>query len=108
MNAAVLAMNPADSANAPDSAVDFQAVDILFCKPGNPGRKTLRDALSALDAGGTRAEIQDKFGAIVGVAGANLNVARGEISVLIGLSGAGKSTLLPTANGFNTVTRDAL
>jgi ABC-type proline/glycine betaine transport system ATPase subunit len=65
--------------SAADSALDFQTVDILFCKPGNPGRKILRDALSALDAGGTRAEIQDKFGAIVGVAGANLTVARGEI-----------------------------
>ena len=41
---------------AADSALDFQGVDILFCKPGNRGRKTLRDALSALDAGGTRAE----------------------------------------------------
>jgi glycine betaine/proline transport system ATP-binding protein len=94
--------------NAADSAVDFQDVDILFCKPGNQGRKTLRDALSALDAGGTRAEIQDEFGAIVGVAGANLNVARGEISVLMGLSGSGKSTLLRAANGLNTVTRGSV
>jgi glycine betaine/proline transport system ATP-binding protein len=94
--------------NAADSALDFQAVDILFCKPGSRGRKTLRDALSALDAGGTRAEIQDKFGAIVGVAGANLNVARGEISVLMGLSGSGKSTLLRAANGLNTVTRGSV
>src|ERR1700679_604595 len=90
---------------AAESAVDFQAVDILFCKPGNRGRKTLRDALSALDAGGSRAEIQDKFGVIVGVAGANLTVARGEISVLMGLSGSGKSMLLRAANGLNTVTR---
>jgi glycine betaine/proline transport system ATP-binding protein len=93
---------------APDSALDFQAVDILFCKPGNRGRKTLRDALNALDTGATRAEIQDKFGAIVGVAGANLTVARGEISVLMGLSGSGKSTLLRAANGLNTVTRGSV
>jgi glycine betaine/proline transport system ATP-binding protein len=93
---------------AADSALDFQAVDILFCKPGNRGRKTLRDALSALDGGATRAEIQDKFGAIVGVAGANLTVARGEISVLMGLSGSGKSTLLRAANGLNTVTRGSV
>jgi glycine betaine/proline transport system ATP-binding protein len=91
-----------------DSAVDFQGVDILFCKPGNRGRKTLRDALSALDAGGSRAEIQDRFGVIVGVAGANLTVARGEISVLMGLSGSGKSTLLRAANGLNTVTRGSV
>jgi len=94
--------------NVADSALDFQAVDILFCKPGNRGRKTLRDALSALDAGGTRAEIQEKIGAIVGVAGANLTVARGEISVLMGLSGSGKSTLLRAANGLNTVTRGSV
>jgi glycine betaine/proline transport system ATP-binding protein len=93
---------------AAESAVDFQAVDILFCKPGNRGRKTLRDALSALDAGGSRAEIQDKFGVIVGVAGANLTVARGDISVLMGLSGSGKSTLLRAANGLNTVTRGSV
>jgi glycine betaine/proline transport system ATP-binding protein len=83
-------------------------VDILFCKPGNRARKTLRDALSALDAGGTRAEIQEKIGAIVGVAGANLTVARGEISVLMGLSGSGKSTLLRAANGLNAVTRGSV
>jgi glycine betaine/proline transport system ATP-binding protein len=94
--------------NVADSALDFQAVDILFCKPGNRGRKTLRDALSALDAGGTRAEIQEKIGAIVGVAGANLTVARGEISVLMGLSGSGKSTLLRAANGLNAVTRGSV
>jgi glycine betaine/proline transport system ATP-binding protein len=91
-----------------DSAVDFRAVDILFCKPGNSGRKTLRDALTALDAGGSRAEIQERFGVIVGVAGANLSVARGEISVLMGLSGSGKSTLLRAANGLNTVTRGSV
>ena len=48
------------------------------------------------------------FPAIVGVAGANLNVARGEISVLMGLSGSGKSTLLRAANGLNTVTRGSV
>ena len=39
------------------------------------------------------------------MAGANLSVARGEISVLMGLSGSGKSTLLRAANGLNPVTR---
>jgi glycine betaine/proline transport system ATP-binding protein len=58
-----------------------------------------------LDAGGTRSDIQTKFGVIVGVADANLTVAQGEISVLMGLSGSGKSTLLRAANGLNPVTR---
>ena len=67
--------------------------------------RAIRDALAALDAGATRSDIQNKFGVIVGVAGANLSIARGEISVLMGLSGSGKSTLLRAANGLNPVTR---
>ena len=88
------------------SAVEFQNVDILFARqPGRAGRAAIREALTALDAGGTRADIQTRFGVIVGVAGANLSVAQGEISVLMGLSGSGKSTLLRAANGLNPVTR---
>jgi glycine betaine/proline transport system ATP-binding protein len=87
------------------SAVEFQDVDILFAGAGRDGRKDLREALAALDAGGTRTDIQNKYGVVVGVAGANLSVARGEISVLMGLSGSGKSTLLRAANGLNPVTR---
>ena len=75
-----------------NSAVEFKNVDILFAKAGRDKRKSMREALAALDAGGTRTEIQDKYGVIVGVSNANLNVARGEISVLMGLSGSGKST----------------
>jgi glycine betaine/proline transport system ATP-binding protein len=88
-----------------NSAVEFKDVDILFTQPGRDGRKSLREALAALDGGGTRTDIQNKYGVIVGVAGASLSVARGEISVLMGLSGSGKSTLLRAANGLNPVTR---
>ncbi len=91
-----------------DAAVEFKSVDILFGKAGREGHKAMRDALSALDAGGTRAAIQEKQGVIVGVAGANLRVARGDISVLMGLSGSGKSTLLRAANGLNPVTRGSV
>jgi glycine betaine/proline transport system ATP-binding protein len=88
------------------SAVEFKDVDILFAQQsGSNGRKSLREALAALDAGGTRADIQSRYGVIVGVAGATLSVAHGEISVLMGLSGSGKSTLLRAANGLNPVTR---
>jgi glycine betaine/proline transport system ATP-binding protein len=88
------------------TAIEFQNVDILFARqPGRAGKAALRDALAALDGGATRADIQGKFGVIVGVAGATLNVAQGEISVLMGLSGSGKSTLLRAANGLNRVTR---
>src|SRR5258708_18196155 len=88
-----------------NSAVEFKDVDILFSQAGRDGRKSLREALAALDAGATRADIHNKFGVIVGVAGANLSVAPGEISVLMGLSGSGESTLLRAANGLNPVTR---
>jgi glycine betaine/proline transport system ATP-binding protein len=89
-------------------AVEFKDVDILFAQAGRDGRKSLREALAALDGGATRTEIQDKYGVIVGVAGASLCVARGEISVLMGLSGSGKSTLLRAANGLNPVTRGSV
>jgi len=88
-----------------NSAVEFKDVDILFAKEGRDGRRSLREALAALDGGGTRTDIQNTYGVIVGVAGASLSVARGEISVLMGLSGSGKSTLLRAANGLNPVTR---
>jgi glycine betaine/proline transport system ATP-binding protein len=88
-----------------NSAVEFKDVDILFAQGGRDGRKGLREALAALDGGATRTDIQTQYGVIVGVAGANLSVARGEISVLMGLSGSGKSTLLRAANGLNPVTR---
>jgi glycine betaine/proline transport system ATP-binding protein len=88
------------------AAIEFQQVDILFARQaGRAGRAATREALAALDAGASRSDIQDKFGVIVGVAGATLSVERGEISVLMGLSGSGKSTLLRAANGLNPVTR---
>jgi glycine betaine/proline transport system ATP-binding protein len=88
------------------NAVEFKDVDILFApQGGRDGRKAIREAIVALDAGGTRTDIQSKYGVIVGVAGAKLTVAQGEISVLMGLSGSGKSTLLRAANGLNPVTR---
>ncbi|MGA2709149.1 MAG: choline ABC transporter ATP-binding protein [Steroidobacteraceae bacterium] len=91
------------------AAVEFKEVDILFARQaGRAGRKAISEALARLDAGGTRAEISEKLGVIVGVAGASLSVARGEISVLMGLSGSGKSTLLRAANGLNPVTRGAV
>ena len=89
------------------AALEFRAVDILFCAKG--GRRAwataLEQALAMLDAGGTRSEIAEKTGVVVGVANASLVVERGEISVLMGLSGSGKSTLLRAANGLNLVTR---
>jgi glycine betaine/proline transport system ATP-binding protein len=89
------------------TALEFRGVDILFCaKPGRRAHNAaMQQALALLDAGGSRAEIAAKTTVVVGVCAASLTVARGEISVLMGLSGSGKSTLLRAANGLNRVTR---
>jgi glycine betaine/proline transport system ATP-binding protein len=89
------------------AALEFRAVDILFCsRSGRRARAAaIAQALALLDAQNTRSEIAERTGVVVGVANASLSVACGEISVLMGLSGSGKSTLLRAANGLNPVTR---
>ena len=61
-----------------------------------------------LDNGGGREEILAATGAVIGVTGASIDVAEGEICVLMGLSGSGKSTLLRAVNGLNKVTRGSI
>ncbi len=88
------------------AALEFCNVDILYAaQPGRRSSEQVARALSALDAGRSRAEIREQTGIVVGVANASLAVARGEIYVLMGLSGSGKSTLLRAANGITPVTR---
>lgn len=89
-----------ETANA---ALEFRNIDILFDRSGRRG--AIEAALARLDAGETREEIGRALKVTVGVAGANLAVARGEISVLMGLSGSGKSTLLRAANRLNRPVR---
>ena len=89
-----------------NAALEFQDVDILFCREqGRKGARAIRDALARLDAGSSREEISAASGVVVGVAGASLSIAPGEICVMMGLSGSGKSTLLRAANGLTAVTR---
>jgi glycine betaine/proline transport system ATP-binding protein len=86
--------------------VEFRGVDILYGQSaGRRGRTLLTQALQALDAGGSRTEIAERTGVVVGVANASLTVTSGSICVLMGLSGSGKSTLLRAANGLTPVTR---
>lgn len=91
------------------TAIEFSRIDILFAPAGGRSRRraagSIQQALAALDAGGSRSEIAERTGVLVGVANANLVVAQGEICVLMGLSGSGKSTLLRAANGLAPVTR---
>ena len=76
---------------------EFRNVDVVFGKHST-------QALALLDAGKTRQEILDATGAVLGAADCNLQIAEGEISVLMGLSGSGKSTLLQILCGTLTPT----
>ncbi|HVG49559.1 MAG TPA: ATP-binding cassette domain-containing protein, partial [Rubellimicrobium sp.] len=82
----------------PDPAVIFDNVSIVFGdRPGS--------ALPLMDQGQSRSEVQRGTGQILGVHDCSLEVAEGEILVLMGLSGSGKSTLLRAVNGLNPVIR---
>jgi glycine betaine/proline transport system ATP-binding protein len=83
------------------AAIEFRAVDIVF------GKKTPA-AIKLIDAGATRDTILASTGCVLGAAGINLSVQRGEICVLMGLSGSGKSTILRAVNRLNRVTRGAV
>ena len=80
------------------AAVRFDAVSIVFGTAPNA-------ALPLMDAGQDRSEVQEATGQILGVHDCSLEVADGEILVLMGLSGSGKSTLLRAVNGLNPITR---
>jgi glycine betaine/proline transport system ATP-binding protein len=92
-----------------NAALEFRDVDILFAREqGGKGARAIRDALERLDAGATREEIAAACGVVIGVAGASLAIAPGEICVMMGLSGSGKSTLMRAANGLTAVTRGSV
>ena len=82
-------------------AIEFRNVDIVF------GRK-VADATALIDGGATRDEILARTGCVLGAAGIDLSVQRGEICVLMGLSGSGKSTILRAVNRLNKTTRGAV
>lgn len=78
--------------------VKLRDVDIVF-------GDSPQSALPMIDAGKSRAEIQEATDQILGVAGCSLDIEAGEVLVLMGLSGSGKSTLLRGINGLNPVVR---
>lgn len=77
-------------------AVSFRNVAIVF--GDNPWK-----AIPLMETGQSRADIQKETGQILGVHDCSLEVAEGEIVVLMGLSGSGKSTLLRAVNGLNPI-----
>jgi glycine betaine/proline transport system ATP-binding protein len=82
-------------------AVRFDRVSIVF--GDRPDR-----ALPLMDQGQDRGQVQAATGQVLGVHDCTLDVASGEILVLMGLSGSGKSTLLRAVNGLNPVCRGAV
>lgn len=81
---------------APRTAVSFRHVSIVF--GDNPWA-----AIPLMETGQSRADIQKATGQVLGVHDCTLDVAEGEILVLMGLSGSGKSTLLRAVNGLNPI-----
>jgi len=79
-----------------DPAVRFQNVSIVF--GSNPYK-----AIPLMETGQSRDAIKEKTGQVLGVHDCSLDVAPGEIVVLMGLSGSGKSTLLRAVNGLNPI-----
>ncbi len=79
-----------------DPAVRFRNVSIVF--GSNPYK-----AIPLMETGQSRDEIKRKTGQVLGVHDCSLDVAPGEIVVLMGLSGSGKSTLLRAVNGLNPI-----
>ena len=90
-----------DTSATPTPAIELKNLDIVFAR--DAARR--RAALEMIDAGGTRDAILTTTGAVLGAAGVNLSIARGEICVLMGLSGSGKSTVLRAINRLNETSR---
>lgn len=85
-------------------AIEIRNLDIVFAD--DPKRR--RAALAMIDQGRKREEILVETGAVLGAAGVNITVERGEICVLMGLSGSGKSTVLRAINRLNPIARGQL
>ncbi len=77
-------------------AISMRNVSIVF--GANPYA-----AIPLMETGQSRDEIKRKTGQVLGVHDCTLDVAQGEIVVLMGLSGSGKSTLLRAVNGLNPI-----
>lgn len=81
-----------DAAKGSDAAIVMKAVWKVF------GIRE-REAIAAIRSEGLdKQQVAERFGCVVGVAGIDISVARGEIFCVMGLSGSGKSTLIRHIN----------
>lgn len=71
-----------------DSMIKVSGVWKIFGAEANAALKAIKDE------GLGKAEVLERFNAVVGVADVNLEIPRGEIFCIMGLSGSGKSTLV--------------
>ena len=67
-----------------------------------------QQALAALRGGMSKAELQTETGHVVGLDDVSLDVAKGQIHVVMGLSGSGKSTLIRHVNRLIEPTAGAI
>ena len=80
------------------TATDAGAVDDIVIEVENVWKIFGANSAEAMDAvnneGLSKAEVLERYNAVVGVADVSFNVKRGEIFCVMGLSGSGKSTLV--------------
>lgn len=80
------------------TATETDATDDIIIEVENVWKIFGANSAEAMDAvnneGLSKAEVLERFNAVVGVADVSFNVKRGEIFCVMGLSGSGKSTLV--------------
>lgn len=71
-----------------DNVIEISNIWKIFGSDPDAALKAVRDE------GLTKAEVLERYNAVVGVADVSLSISRGEIFCIMGLSGSGKSTLV--------------
>src|SRR5690606_9809942 len=81
----------ADSATAPASGIEVRSLYKVF------GANAAR-AVDLVRQGMSKAELNERYGNVLGLKDINLDMPGGGIQVIMGLSGSGKSTLIRHIN----------